>query len=143
MNAFCTACSFASPMPSTVVTDFPAAARDIDQKRVGVIGEGRGAAVDRHRAHLRSPGFLREDFFAMLRFTLRGFADAPMAPAISVRSMISRSLKKAPAGCIFGCADLAPLTAISTYRQSSPGAMASTSFCLRRIRSIGATPFAA
>ena len=77
MNAFCTGCSFASPMPSTVVTDLPAAARagirqlttgapststvqapqtpapqtslvprqievaahDIDEKRVGVVGQ--------------------------------------------------------------------------------------------------------
>src|SRR5439155_21641319 len=35
---------------------------DIDEKALGVIGKGFDAAVDRHRAHSRSPRFWRMDF---------------------------------------------------------------------------------
>ena len=81
-------------------------AHDIDQQRIGIVGEGRELAVDRHGAHLRSP-VLRAvdrvaDFFAGFGLAARGFSAGRTAPAISVRSMISRSLRKASAGCSAG-----------------------------------------
>ena len=140
MKAFCTGCSFAAPMPSTVVTDLPAdcarrhqathdrcaidqhgagaadagsanqlgagqvelIAHDIDEKRIGIVGQGLDAAVDRHRTHLRSPVFLRADFIAGAGFAEGFLGEELTAPATSVRTMISRSFKKASAGCIAG-----------------------------------------
>jgi hypothetical protein len=58
-------------------------AHDVDEQAVGIIGEGFDAAVDRHRAHSRSPGFWRTHF---------------LATATKARTMISRSVKKATAG---------------------------------------------
>ena len=91
-----------------------AVAHDIDEECIGIVGQGCGAAVDRHRAHLRSPG-LRADFFAVTGLVRRGFdirfvgfADAVTAPATSVRTMVSRSARNAGIGCIAGCMDLAP-----------------------------------
>src|ERR1700721_1279031 len=80
------------------------APHDIDEKRIGVIGERFDAAVDRHRAHLHSPGLVRTDFFTAAGLIERGLIEgglgARTAPATSVRSMISRSLRKASEGCI-------------------------------------------
>src|SRR5439155_12990315 len=111
---------------------------DIDEQALGVIGEGLEAAVDRHRAHSRSPGFRRTDFFAVAGFKGSGFGEAPAAPATSVRTMISRSLRKASAGCMAGCTDLLPLMAISMDRAKLRELMpaASVSCCLRQTRSI-------
>ncbi len=70
---------------------------DIDEKALGVIGEGLDAAVDRHRAHSRSPGFRRTDFLRRLASPEAASARRWCRPA-KVRSMISRSVKKATAG---------------------------------------------
>ena len=81
-------------------------AHDVDQQRIGIVGEGSELAVDRHRAHLRSPDLREVDrgtaFFAGFGVAARGFAAGRTAPATSVRSMISRSFRKASAGCIAG-----------------------------------------
>ena len=82
-------------------------AHDIDQQRLAVVRKRCGVAVDRHGAHFRSPDFLRADFFAIFGIFkcglfISGLGDGPMAPATSVRSMISRSLRKAASGCMFG-----------------------------------------
>ena len=45
-------------------------AHDVDQQRIGIVGEGSELAVDRHRAHLRSPD-LREVDRGMLSCWLR------------------------------------------------------------------------
>ena len=42
------------------------------------------------------------DFLAGFAFTARGLDAGLVAPATSVRSMISRSFRKASAGCIAG-----------------------------------------
>ena len=76
-------------------------AHDLDQQRIGIVGEGSELAVDRHGAHLRSPD-LRVDFSTGFGLAARGFFAGPMAPATSVRNMISRSFRKASAGCIAG-----------------------------------------
>ncbi|HEY3031509.1 MAG TPA: hypothetical protein VGJ68_15195, partial [Bradyrhizobium sp.] len=70
----------------------------IDEKALGVIGEGLDAAVDRHRAHSRSPGFWRTDLFAVAGLTGSGVGEATAALATKVRAMISKSVKKATAG---------------------------------------------
>ena len=81
-------------------------AHDVDQQRVRIVGERSEFAVDRHRAHLRSPGLRGVDFLtgflAGFGLAARGFIAGRTAPATSVRSMISRSFRKASAGCIAG-----------------------------------------
>jgi hypothetical protein len=108
---------------------------DVDEKRFGMVGQGSDAAVDRHAAHLRSPG-LRTDFFAGFGFAGRGAGT--IAPATSVRTMVSRSARKLFRGCIAGFIDLAPLIAISTQRANSRGVIPSriVRCCLRQILSI-------
>src|SRR5205085_6562628 len=67
-------------------------AHNIDEQRVGIIGEGCFAAIDRHRTHLRSPVLLREDCFASFGLAESFLSEGLTAPATSVRTMISRSL---------------------------------------------------
>ena len=75
---------------------------EIDEKRIGIVGYLFDAAVDRHRTHLRSPVLLREDFTARAGLAESFFGAGLTAPATSVRTMISRSPRKASAGCIAG-----------------------------------------
>src|SRR4029078_6446430 len=95
----------AGPADKLGASEIERVAHDIDQQRIGIVGGGSKPAVDRHRGHLRSPDVRAVDRAIVFR---AGFGvatrviEGPTAPAISVRSMISRSLRKAPGGCSVG-----------------------------------------
>jgi len=64
----------------------------------GSSGRDAAPAVDRHRAHVRSPRFLANGLFCLR--TLPAVGDGATAPATSVRTMMPRSARKAePAAC--------------------------------------------
>src|SRR6185312_3776791 len=85
-----------------------AVADHVDHERIRIVGQRLMSAIDGRGGHFRTP-VLRGDFFA------RG----AIAPAISMRSIVSSCFKNASTGCMEGKADLVPWIAISTQRASS------------------------
>src|SRR5580692_1303221 len=99
----------------------------VDEQPVRIVGKWLRSAIDGHGAQFRTP-VLHGDFFAT----------GAIAPAISMRSIVSSCFRNASTGCMEGKADLVPWIAISTQRASSSTVtpLANSSFRMRQMRAI-------